>query len=294
MTRFFKLAVFTIISIGLLSCSGGKKVTPENETEAAIDYSKPAFFRGKVKEMKITGYPQLGDMTMLANADRKITEIVFGEGKKVTMDYDESGNLIKYRSSAEARDLPMFGAEFVQPWFRNLLSSYYISDITFTYENGKLTKFMDNNKGWTETFSYDDKGNISTVKISDKKNTGFNNPTYVYEDKDGKKHRTIKSGYESVTYTYDSDNKLIASDESLTDITYNEKNDIIECKTIMWDDNLGGPAPNMLMKYTYTYDDKGNWTKREGKSQKWNNNAKAATGSIQDMPIITRTITYYE
>jgi len=299
MKHLLKFSLLSIL-LGLFSCSGDKKESAEKEadkTDAAkveIDYSKPAYLRGKVKQMEIKGCLQCGDMLVMVNPEGKMTEIAFGGDKKVLLEYDADNNLVKYVSNAEARNLPMFGAEFVDVWFRNLLVSYYDSDISFIYENGKIASFTDAKKGWTETFSYDDNGNISAAKISDTKGTQFNNPRYLYEEKDGKVYKTINSGYESVSYTYDTAGRLVASDESITNITYNDKNDIVECKSLVWDDEFGGVIPDMVTKYTYTYDDNGNWTKREGTAQKWNNETKSAIGEEQALPAITRTITYYE
>lgn len=278
-----------IIALALYACGGGSKFGSE---EAVIDYSKHVYFRGKVKQMEIKGHTNTGDIAIEVDTCGNITEINYGEGKKVQLSYDAEGNIVKYVANAEAYMLPMFDDTYVEPWFAGLLNSYYDADITLSYKDGKIDQFTDAKKGWTQKFSYNKEGRISGAKISDKKNGRFNNPTYTYLEEEGKMTVRIMQ-MEQISYTYDAEGRLIESDVNITGVTYDDKNEVSTMKPLAWNDDCYGMVPTQIITYTYTYDKQGNWIKREGKSQKWNHEEGAPAGEEQAEPVITRNIVYY-
>ena len=274
-----------VLGVLCFSCSGGGNSNSNStaEEEEIIDYSSVAYFRGKVKSMEIKGHEYLGDITVSVDTAGNISEILFGDNKsnKVVCEYDEQGRILKYVANAEARDLPMFAPMFVEPWFRGLLISYYDCDITFTYEGDRLVKYTDAVKGWTETFVYDEAGNLTKTKISDKKGGRFNDSFYKKQEQDGKTYITAGLSFDATNYVYDDQNRLIETNSSNTNIVYSDKNDVEECQKISWDD-WGDVSAGAVVKYSYTYDKSGNWTKQI---------EKASDESV--VSEITRTIVYY-
>lgn len=270
-----------VICLGFFACSGGS-----NE-EANIDYSKHTYFRGKVKQMTIKGH-EVGDIILQADTCGNITEITFGKTGKVQLAYNAEGNLVKYTANAEAYALPMFKSTLVEPWFCSMLSSYYDANITLSYDNNKITQFTDAKTGWTEKFSYDKEGRISKIKISDKKRTRFNDTNYSYYEEDGKT-RVMVVQQEGEVYVYDAQGRLIEQDGAKN--TYNDKNDIATEETLDWNDDEYGFIVNGIYTYTYTYDKKGNWIKREGTHQRVENGKP--TGNPEAVQTVTREIAYY-
>ncbi|NDV66945.1 hypothetical protein [Bacteroides sp. 224] len=293
MKQLFYLLI-AVFCISLSACSGNKKASSDSEEEVLnIDYSKPAYFRGKVKQMEMKGYPDLGNMLLKADTMGNITTITFNTDKQVTMTYNGQGNLLTYKANAAAWMLPMFDDVFMPLWFTDMLISYYDADITFTYNNGRLSKFTDAKKGQTQAYSYDKQGRIILQKISDKKGGRFNDTSYKYDEADGKLY-VSKMSQDYERYVFDAEGKLVELDINGSDIVYDDKNEVVSRKKLKWEDDEYGLFIDSVEEYTYTYDKKGNWTKREGTTQKWDSNAGAPTGKKEKLPVITRSITYYE
>lgn len=251
-----------------------------------IDYSKPAYFRGKVKQMTIKGY-DAHDIILQADTCGNITEVTFGQTGKIQLAYDAEGNVVKYTANSRGY-LPIFNGTLAEPWFRDMLSSYQNANITLSYENNKITHFTDAKTGKTETFSYDKEGRISKIKISDKRRTLYEDTDYSYYEENGRTCMTIFQK-EGETYIYDAQGRLIEMDGSK--ITYNDKNDIATEETQVWNDDEYGFIVDGINTYTYTYDKKGNWIKCEGTHQRIENGKRV--GTPETVATVTREITYY-
>lgn len=190
---------------------------------------------------------------------------------KVTYDYDKAGNVTEENIYNEMQIVKVQivyeydpnGKKTGETGYNNSKVAYKTS---YAYKGDKLMrKITTNEKGqveYVDAFEYDANGNITKHETSEP----------------GIKKRSVE------TNAYDKNNNLTSSTITENDkmlsrsvFAYDKNDNVIMAKVA---DSTGKIIDNRM--YTYTYDSKNNWTKKEIKV----NNKPAF--------IVERTVTYYE
>lgn len=163
----------------------------------------------------------------------------------------------------------------------------------YSQESKDKWKEFTSGDGVNWTFDYDVNGNLVSGK-------GWLGMALTY--KNGQLVKMQEGSHKPVTYTYDATGRLTSFKSFMMDgmdevyyqeessvLTYNEKGDIVKAVNANWDCNNKWQRRkiNYSTTYsaTYTYDDKGNWTKAVVYSQSGKEPRRVAF-------TITRTITY--
>ena len=171
-----------------------------------------------------------------------------------------------------------------------------IQEITKNYSMGKDKKWEEFGSGdnVTWTFDYDANGSLASGK-------GPLNMSLTY--KNGQLTKMQEGTFKPVTYTYDATGRLTSFkyymidgwddedfyNEMSSTLTYNEHGDISKAVKETWECNSKWQRRRVNLSetytFTYTYDEKGNWTKAVVYSKNGNNPRQLAF-------TINRVITY--